>query len=159
MKYIDPNEFIFRLWVRNYKTMYHHAYHQLRHPEWAMEAVQESFKTALEKKDKLRTHPKPDAWLMTTLNFICLRINIKEWSEFNAHMPPPVQDDPGLSELLPHDARADDVIILTSYYADRLSLAEIAARLDTTPAICKKRLYRARQRFKLFLTQDREVSP
>lgn len=126
-----------------------HAYHQLYNRDLAGDAVAEAFTRALKYMDK--GHPNPEAWLMLTLNRICLAMNVKEWQQATLRAPAPQDADTGLWEVLPIDGRSDDAELLTLYYSDGLPLSDIADRLGTTPAIVKKRLYRARQRFKLFL--------
>lgn len=133
-----------------------HAYHQLYDHSLKADAVQEVFRIALEHLDTLRRHPKPDAWLMTTLNHVCLKMNAKEWVQSKIRTSPPTEPDPGLSELISPETRDDDAELLTLFYADGYTLSEIATRLGTTPAIVKKRLYRARQRFKEFLAKGED---
>lgn len=150
---LKDDSFFTDLWHRNYRVMRSHAYHQLYNNQLVGDAVSETFTRALQYMD--RRHPKPDAWLMLTLNNICLEMNIKELRQHDLQAPPPCSPDPGIGELLPPTIRQDDAELLTLFYVERRTLAEIAERYQTTPAICKKRLYRARQRLKRLLEEGR----
>lgn len=152
---LNEDTFFTDLWHKNYRSMRSHAYHQLYNREMAGDAVSEAFTRCI--KYMNRTHPKPGAWLMLTLNNICLEMNIKELRQQMVRSPPPQPSDPGLGDLLPSALRGDDAELLTLFYVERRTLAEIADVLHTTPAICKKRLYRARQRLKRFLEEGRDT--
>lgn len=92
---------------------------------------------------------------MLTLNHICLEMNIKEQRQQELQPSEPQRLDPGIGELIPNALHTEDAELLTLFYVERRTLAEIADHFCTTPAICKKRLYRARQRLKQFLEEGR----
>lgn len=145
--------FFTNLWHKNFQAMRTHAYHQLYNREMASDAVSETFIRAL--KYMPRDHPNPDAWLMLTLNHLCLEMNIKELRQRNLPAPKPFRLELGIAEILPPALGTKDAELLTLFYVEQRTLAEIAALYYTTPAICKKRLYRARQRLKRFLEEGR----
>lgn len=153
MSELNEDIFFTDLWHENYRLLRSHAYHLLHNRDLAGDAVSEAFTRCLKYMDC--THPKPGAWLMLTLNHICLEINIKELRQQELQPPEPQQPDPGIGEMIPNALRTEDAELLTLFYVERRTLAEIADRLHTTPAICKKRLYRARQRLKRFLEEGR----
>lgn len=153
MSELNEDIFFADLWHENYRLMRSHAYHQLYQRDLVGDAVSEAFARCL--KYMPRTHPKPGAWLMLTLNHICLEMNIKELRQQDLRAPPPFESEHGIDALLPPALRGDDAELLTLFYVERRTLAEIADQLHTTPSICKKRLYRARQRLKRFLEEGR----
>lgn len=64
----EQDQFLERLYKAQFSKMLKHAKGRVQNRDVAMDIVQDTFHTAVEKIDVLTAHEKPEAWLMTVLN-------------------------------------------------------------------------------------------
>lgn len=112
----------------------------------------------------MRKHPNPAGWLRLTLrnklNHEFARRTTRSKHEVPetelAWLPAPGPGDgKTLDELLPRQLSQQDRELLKMAYEDGLTYQEMSQRLAIPPATCGTWLYRARQRCKQYLTQEK----
>lgn len=64
----EQAQFLERIYKAQFSIMFKHAVGKVQDREIAMDIVQDTFHTAVEKIDVLMVHENPEAWLMVVLN-------------------------------------------------------------------------------------------
>ena len=129
------------------------AYRLLYDEEKARELVQDVFILASDKVELLLEHPYPYGWLIKTLDYMILRERQRlatgaypapasSLAETLANQEPP----DCLDEILPLALAEEDKQILRWRFEERMSYAEIGAKLNLSPAAAGMRLARAKER-------------
>ena len=150
-------EYIEGLYREMYTLMFYYAKKILLKEALAEEAVQETFVTACQRLDGLKSSPNPQGWVMNTLKHVTNKI--KETR--NVHNRYFLLGDSALSVVADSKANHSDPALLydglisqEDYYLlsrigiDGYSILELADELDISLAACRKRIQRARERFR-----------
>lgn len=161
--------------------VYNLAYHLMKDPASADDATQEAFISAYRALDKFRGGSFR-AWLLRIVTNACYdemrrrkrrrSISLEDFGEMDEEANPYLRDEAELpeqtlqrSELgqfleqameqLPEEQR------MTLYLVDRLGFSydEVAQTMDTRLGTVKSRLYRAREKMRDFLLENRELLP
>lgn len=149
-----------------YREMFHlcfvYARSALNDENLAEEAVQDTFRIACEKADKLFSSQNPKGWIVETLknvirNMKRSRAQISKTivSMASAEKDPFAtsdEEDPCL--LYAGTVKDEDFALLKRLSLDGYSMLEAAEELGITVEACKKRAQRARQRFKKYLEKN-----
>ncbi len=148
------------LYEKYYDKVYAIARGILLDSEEASDAVQEIFTLVFRKADRFDRRSKFSTWLFRIavnrsiqqsrrVKFKRNQVPLSEVLEEPSTEPQVLVHEPAVAEAmakLPPPDRA----ILTLFYWDELSLAEIAESLSCSPNAAKTRLFRARERFRSY---------
>lgn len=158
-------EYVEKLYLEMYTPMLNYAKGALLKESLAQEAVQETFLTACSLLDNLKSSPNPQGWIMNTLKHVIGKI--KETR--NIHNRYFLLDDSALSVAADpkahHPAPAllydglisqEDYRLLCRIGIDGYSILELSDELGISLAACRKRIQRARERFRA--QYDREIA-
>lgn len=149
-------EYIEGLYREMYTLMFYYAKRVLLKDALAEEAVQETFVTACQRLDGLKSSPNPQGWIMNTLKHITRRTQEAR----NLHSRYLLLDDSALRVADPKAHHKDpavlydgmisqeDYYLLSRIGIDSYSILELADELDISLAACRKRIQRARERFR-----------
>ena len=147
------------LYHEKYDKLYRVAYHLTGSVETGEELVQEAFLLAFIRGGKFWNHPVPEAWLMQTVNNLARnenrRFSSKEISletQFQLAAP---ETDPGIGELLPSRLPEKDREILIWRFEEQLDYREIADRLGISETACRSRVFRALERCRELLKEEK----
>lgn len=145
------------LYREMYTLMLNYAKRALLKESLAKEAVQETFVTACQHFDSLKSSPNPQGWLMNTLKYIILRIQetrnlhsrylLLDNAALNVADPKAHHPDPAL--LYDGLISQEDYYLLSRIGIDGYSILELADELGISLAACRKRIQRARERFRV----------
>ena len=145
-----------------YRDMFHpcfiYAVNALNDDSLAEEAVQDTFRIACEKADNLFASQNPKGWIIETLknvirNMKRARAQISKvivniaFDEGNSFA---TSDEENLSLLYSGIVSSEDFALLKKISVDGYSMLEAADELGITVEACKKRVQRARQKFRKF---------
>ena len=118
----------------------------------AEDAVNQVFLVACQNPQKLIEHPRPEAWLMTTLRYVIFhekRYRARFQSLFIGILPLVKQDSfeskMKLDALYPGLTETPAFQIIKWFAIDGYSVADIAEKLGISINACKKRMERARK--------------
>lgn len=145
----DWNEWLSKSYKACYPRMYRVAYRLTGSTEMAEDLIQDAFLLALFQRDKVASHPKPEAWLMVTLVNLAKNERRRKSSEEVSletlfHLPAP--ETPGkIEELLPTGLSPEDRQVLIWRFEEGLSHREIGDRLGISENGSQSRLFRALQ--------------
>lgn len=143
-----------------YREMFHpclvYAKSTLNDINLAEEAVQDTFRIACEKTDDLLSSPNPKGWLIKTLKNVIrnmkktrVQINKIVVSTFVFDEIPCTDSDNENPDLLYSGTINDeDFALLKKIGIDGSSMLEMAEELGISVEACKKRVQRAKQKFK-----------
>ena len=149
----DKDKFLNQLVIDNYQNMVNFASAFFSNRDIAEDAVQETFVVALRKIDILMKSPNPAGWLMNTLKNI--NGDIYRQRKRLANIFTKLEDiHPSIESV--NNFRfeyegiidKDELVLLFWIYCDGLSYQEAADILDISLDACKKRIQRAKLRFK-----------
>jgi RNA polymerase sigma-70 factor (ECF subfamily) len=150
-------EYIEGLYREMYTLMFYYAKKILLKEALAEEAVQETFVTACQRLDSLKSSPNPQGWIMNALKHVTNKIKetrnmhsryfllgdstLSVVADPKAHHPDPALLYDGLISQ-------EDYYLLSRIGVDGYSILELADELDISLAACRKRIQRARERFR-----------
>ena len=154
------------LYERYYDKVYAIARGILLDADEAYDAVQEIFTLVYRKSDRFDRRAKFSTWLFRIavnrsiqqsrrVKFKKNQVPLTEVLEEPSTEPPVLVHEPAVAEAMAQLPPADRAI-LTLFYWDELSLAEIAESLSCSPNAAKTRLLRARERFRTFYEEAAE---
>lgn len=155
------DSFFETLYDKMYESLYKLAVSVLRNPDLAHDIVQETFLIAYKKLDNLKSSPSPNGWLVKTLKNVIGNL-LKQQERLarcfitvplDENMPAPHQP---LSLYTQYRGLIDDASLrlLIYVYGKNETYQETADELGISLDTCKKRIQRARQKFKIAF--DRE---
>lgn len=146
------NEFFDKIYLKWYQRLLKYTYRLTLDKSSAEEIVQEAFTEAYKKVDQLQKHENPVGWLYITTKNIArsylrkvIRINALIHTE---EFEQPVMYEDNISYYLADNLSKNELDIITRFYKDRQSVAEIAEDLSISISACKMRLKRARDKLK-----------
>lgn len=134
-----------------------YATNHLNSKSLAEEAVQETFRIAWAKIDKLMSSSNPNGWLMNTLKFVIgntkrniMRINkiLINDLELDEHTMGSVTDEIDPIILYKEGFSEEEIKLLQKYAVEGKSLLEISKEIGISLAACKKRVQRVKEKFK-----------
>lgn len=118
----------------------------------AEDAVSQAFLIACRNPDKISNHPNPEAWLLNVLRKVIAHEKRHHaiYQTLLIGILPLIREDTvenrvKLDSLYPGIREMPEFQLVKWFAVDRLSIAEIAERLDISISACKKRLERARK--------------
>ena len=141
--------------------MIHIAARRLNNKEDAIDIVHDVFYLLwIKQYDKQITeHPNIGGWLIKTLNLLIYNQNRK----LSLHALPldsiidniTVASEPKayLEHSLPAEISDEDKALFIFYYDKGLGYSEIAQELNITPTTCRKKMSRAKKRYKALIEQ------
>ena len=149
-----------KLILDNHDTLLGFACHFLNNPETAEDAVQDTYLVAQIRFDDMMTSPNPAGWLMNTLKNIIGDIYERRKRMRELFVP---LDENHATTGFPSNPRLEyegivggkDLDLLLWVYCDELSYQEAADRLGINLSACKKRIQRAKIRFRQAMEEDR----
>ena len=145
--------------------MHDYAFRQTGDWELSLDLVQETFAFATDKIDEVATSPNPPGYLYNVLkNHIKKSYSKAENDHVSLDEVAPylrtediVTGEP-LAFSLPKDLKDDDKKILILFFEQRLSHEQIAEELGISQPACRKRLSRAKERYKKLLEIEKKMS-
>lgn len=149
--------FIAPLYYEEYERLVKVAYRKTKDWELAQDMVQDVFLLAIFNQEKLMHHPKPNAWLMLTLQNLIMN-ELRERSHTNIPLDEaievPAQElcEP-LNRLLPKQLQTKEREILIWRFEQNMSYSEMSARLGISENSCRKRVSRAINKCREFLRE------
>jgi len=154
-----------------YREMFHpcfvYARNALDDESLAEEAVQDTFRIACEKTDSLFASENPNGWIMKTLKNVtrnmkrtraCINKIIVDMASVDENIFF-TSDEENPALLYARIINDEDFALLKRISIDGYSLLEAADELGISVGACKKRVQRARQRFKKTLKNNFYLSP
>ena len=146
-----------------YREMFHlcfvYARSALNDENLAEEAVQDTFRIACEKADMLFSSENPKGWIIKTLKNVIYNMNktraninkiIVDMASVNENLFS-TSDEENPVLLYSKIISDEDFALLKRISVDRYSMLEAADELGITVDACKKRVQRAKRKFKKFL--------
>ncbi len=148
-------EFISTLYKKEYKKLFSVAYRMTGDTELSFDMVQDTFLLALSHQQNLMIHPKPEAWLMTTLQNLIKnerRLSAKGQISLNEIIDQPAAEpERSLHELLPSQLSEDEKKVLIWRFEQGQDYREIAARLGISETGGRSRVFRIIAKCKKYL--------
>lgn len=159
---MSDDKWLDALYRENCRGMYAYARTALRSATDAEEAVQETFCVALTKPKALRSSQNPVGWLYTALKFVIkslMRSRSRSYRLFcqlddASELPAPTGDADALADELLEALGDDEREVVRRCAIEGESSAECASALGISPAACRKRLQRARERLREFYLEN-----
>ena len=141
------NDFIAPLYNEEYERLFKIAYRKTKNWDLSQDLVQDVFLLAIFNQSKLMQHPKPNAWLMQTLQNLILN-ELRERSHSNIPLDeaievPAREACASLDRLLPTQLPARDREILIWRFEQNMSYSEMSGRLGVPEDLCRKWISRA----------------
>lgn len=149
-------DFITELYNENKEQLFRFAYSQFKNHSTAEELVGDTFVVAWKNRNKLVESPNPEGWLTETMKNL-----IKHKRRELASRPEVVYFElvedfaaPEVSEsiIVESGLRADEENLIKMVYFDGVPMNEVAEMLHITPDACRKRVQRARDKLRRFLS-------
>lgn len=149
------------LYRKMHKKMLVYAFNALKHKQLAEEAVQDIFRIACKKPNALISSENPEGWLMNTLknvirnirriqaNLSNLIVSVVTAEEIDASAKLTYGDDIGF-KVTYEDLLGKEDFRLLKMIADKYTMLEIADELGISVEACKKKVQRARKKYKNF---------
>lgn len=160
----DCTDWVRTVYEEHAPELYRLASHRLRDPDLARDLTQEVFLTLLDRAEQVRDHPKIMGWLVTTLNYKIRHELDRRADQARRQAPAEVLDwlpdrrDPharSLDQVLPRQLSQRDRTVLKLIYEEGLTRRQAARVLGVSPDTCGTWIYRARQRCKACLSQEK----
>ena len=170
---MNTDKWLDSLYKANAKRIYRIAAYLLTdsvgHASDAQDVVQEVFLLASRSR-KLRSHPKPEAWLASTAKYVCsnyvrtqVRIDRKRdkagqaIAQKNIHSvhsyAEPSSDNTGVSDVmlsLKQTLDPEEYKIMHAYCVEKRSAAEIAAETGMSETHVRVKIHRIREKIRKF---------
>ena len=170
---MSPDSWLRELYDANYSRLYKLASYHLRdypgYSEDVQDVLQEVFLTAAQKD--IRSHPKPEAWLVTTTKNICknyIRANYRHYRKKRKNEQGELQkvqqtsllfvtskmDEIGVSDIkitLEQVLSPNELRILELYCLEKWPLKELSREFGMTPNAIRVWIFRIRQKIKKYL--------
>lgn len=150
------------LYARYYDRVFHIAQGVLLRHDEAADVTQEIFTLVYRNLHRFDRRSRFTTWLYRvavnrsiqqarSLRHVRMQVPLDEAID---HVEPPSEEpaDPAVAQAM-QKLSLDDRAILTLFYWEDLSLAEIADSLGCSPNAAKTRLFRARERFRQFFEE------
>ena len=155
-----PDARVETLYRRMFHTLYAYALRGMSDPSLAEEAVQDTFRVACEREDKLFASDNPEGWLMNVLKNV-IRSTRRERARLAETVLEVLDENGGaadveldLDTLYGDLSDSEDFRLLKRIALDRCTILEAAEELGTPLETCKKRVQRARKRLQKRLRED-----
>ena len=140
--------FLHRLYQTQYDKLIRAAYRMMGDIDSAQDLVQQVFLLALVQQDDISTHPKPEGWLMLTLNNLVKnerrknknhpQVSLEDIAELHGQESPDA-----LEHILPKELSQEDREILIWRFERQMGYKEMADQLGITESGCRSRVSRA----------------
>lgn len=145
-------EFLEKLFLENYSFMEYYATRFFRNQDLAQDVVQDTFLIAQAKIDRLMESESPKGWLFNTLKNV-IGNTYKQQKRLADMVSIDDCDIPTTTELSVeatyHSMIPDeDLQLLIWVYCEERPYSEVAQRLGISLDACKKRIQRARLKFR-----------
>ena len=155
-----PDARVETLYRRMFHTLYAYALRGMSDPSLAEEAVQDTFRVACEREDKLFASDNPEGWLMNVLKNV-IRSTRRERARLAETVLEGLDENGGaadveldLDTLYGDLSDSEDFRLLKRIALDRCTILEAAEELGIPLETCKKRVQRARKRLQKRLRED-----
>ena len=155
-----PDARVETLYRRMFHTLYAYALRGMSDPSLAEEAVQDTFRVACEREDKLFASDNPEGWLMNVLKNV-IRSTRRERARLAETVLEVLDENGGAADVeLDLDTLYGDLLgsedfrLLKRIALDRCTILEAAEELGIPLETCKKRVQRARKRLQKRLRED-----
>lgn len=150
------------LFRETFKPLYAYAISALRDPLLAEEAVQETFFVACSKINDLLQSPNPRGWLTLTVRNVVRNIKVRErrrekHSSLSAAVEEPVgEEDVALRPELLYSSylSEEEFALLARVGIEGYTIQETSEEFGISAEACKKRIQRAKQRFRKGYQKD-----
>ena len=134
---------------------------RLRNAYEAEEVVQRTYLIAMEKADKVMSHPNPVGWLILTANNLCRqyydykKTQVKTLTELSDDFPMHEDENAydGLFEKITSQLSEKETHLFWSYYIDNIPLRQIAADRGENYASLSKFSYRLKLKLADIITE------
>lgn len=141
------------LYKANYKCLYQIALNAVHNPDNAMDLVQETFKIACEKSNECLSSPNPHGWLVIAIghvigNYIQKQPNIMKYIVPLADWDQPTEMLISVAKKYEGLIESETLSLLIWVYCQERPYQEIADKLDISLSACKKRIQRAKEKFR-----------
>lgn len=148
----EKKEFLERLFLENYSFMEYYATRFFRNQNLAQDVVQDTFLIAQAKIDRLMASESPKGWLFNTLKNV-IGNTYKQQKRLADMVSIDDCDIPAATDISVEATYRtmipdEDLQLLIWIYCEERPYSEAAERLGISLAACKKRIQRARLRFK-----------
>lgn len=151
-------DFIDRLYRKKYDLLFKYAKYVFHDSSAAEEAVQETFIVACIHHEKLQASLNPDGWIVNTHKLVCKNIQksrnrdigkMLSLTNENA-LKPFAYTEPSFENKfdLEDYVSPEDVFILRKLILEGYSHKDLAQELNISVDACKKRLQRAKEKFR-----------
>ena len=155
-----PDARVETLYRMMFHTLYAYALRGMSDPSLAEEAVQDTFRVACEREDKLFASDNPEGWLMNVLKNV-IRSTRREGARLAETVLEVLDENGGaadveldLDTLYGDLSGSEDFRLLKRIALDRCTILEAAEELGIPLETCKKRVQRARKRLQKRLRED-----
>lgn len=148
----SKKEFLEKLFLENYSSMEYYAARFFKNQDLAQDVVQETFLIAQAKIEQVMESPSPKGWLFNTLKNVIG--NTYKQQKRLANMIPiedcelPTDMEISVETTYQSMISSEDLQILIWVYCEGWPYADVAEKLHIGLDACKKRIQRARLRFK-----------
>lgn len=151
-----------QLYRETFRPLYAYALSALRDPSLAEEAVQETFFIACYKISYLLESPKPQGWLMLTVRNVVRNMKVRERKKAGQLSLSAAQEDPIGEEdvtlrpelLYESYLSEEEFTMLSRVGIDGYTMQEIAEQFGISVEACKKRVQRAKKKFRKQFEKD-----
>ena len=154
----SKKEFLEKLFLENYSYMEYYATRFFKNRDLAQDVVQETFLIAQTKIDQLMESASPKGWLFNTLKNVIGNTykQQKRLSDMVSIQDYDIPIDMEISVKSTYESMIsnDDLQLLIWIYCDGWPYADVAKHLGIGLDACKKRIQRARIRFKNALEKN-----
>jgi len=150
-------EFIEQLYVDMYDTLSAYAQSVLDDRSLAEEAVQDTFRIACAKSADLFACPNPKGWLINTMKYV-IKNSVRSRSRLGSILMSLIAFDESAAGGSQAEETVDteyadligdeDYALLKKIVFEKYTMLEAAEELGLTPDACKKRIQRAKKRFR-----------
>lgn len=150
----QPNEIIAQLYIQMFDFLLNYATASLKSRSKAEEAVQETFRIACQKPERLLSSARPEGWILNTLKNVIsdMRRNqentnrmLREYIISQSWDFSVTEDRVSVDILFEDLSQTEEMKLLKEYAIDGCSHLEMARKRGITVPACRKRLQRARE--------------
>lgn len=162
-KDIESNKLIEQLYFEMYHKLFLYAQSALRDHCLAEEAVQETFRIACAKADRLAESENRQGWLINTLKFV-IRNTLRNQTKLKNLLLAAVtmmETSPGISErdvnwemYCTSVLGEEDFELLKRIAIENRTMLEASSELGISVETCKKRIQRAKKKLKDSITKN-----